>query len=628
MKGSEPEEVELTKDILKDFSIPKNINFNFMPCTKCSGIPTFSYSPKESSNIKYECLCGNKGDMSIYEYMKQAESFEAKKKCSNPEHKREPNKVKYCVDCQKYLCDECLASHNKTHIYVLDNKFNIQLNCKKDQKPIYAFCTECKEHYCSHCIKEHREHKIYLFEDIEKYVKDKRRKLKHALKFVFNIQQYTDKFLDSKKSPENINKEKSEWQNKSEILLRIYGGFLKVKDSVKKIKNFQAYSNCINFLVNLREPAKKSNQQEKEENLLKYFQTNSILGYQEYILKTLEGKVKDVSFRQLAQLKDKLNNNDTSSCMSNIYDESNFIDSDNIVITSIVYNKKHNCIISANSKGEINFYLKSNSFLVKQFVILTKKDSVIYSMKELSDNEIIYSNSQGYIEILKIDFKNKVCKSTTKIRGDSSYTGEIPDIQVIPVNGRDMLVTNALENKELQIYELNKETNSYQLVHEFRVIKANAFKLLSTNDLLVAYGNGKLGLVDILKERKIKSRLDEEEIKVVCNSSFQELENNQILIGGPWNIYLVDYAKFELVFKFGENPSFGDIISFMPLSNGEIVAIGNNHFNIIGKNYKKIVATFDNLNVNFITSFCAIDKNSFIIGTIDGGVYIYDYELL
>ena len=92
-------------------------------------------------------------------------------KCSyNPEHISKSEK--YCFQCTKYLCEECIKIHNisfkeKNHI-LIGQKIENQYYCNKKGHSEYInnrFCTKCNDYLSSEFKCKHDIENIYYFDD-------------------------------------------------------------------------------------------------------------------------------------------------------------------------------------------------------------------------------------------------------------------------------------------------------------------------------------------------------------------------------------------------------------------------------------------------------------------------------
>ncbi|KAK3097649.1 hypothetical protein FSP39_011725 [Pinctada imbricata] len=145
--------------------------------------------------------------------------------CSKPES------LNFCIDCLKYMCSTCSASHSKwpalkTHFILEVNTENepiIELRKKKPQcnkhgNEVVSFCVNCDHGVCeeckSSCPKDH------LFEDLHSHCKDLRKVIsQHIRKSSIKIEHYS-------KCVERYEKKEQEMIQEREIALEEVGSLM------------------------------------------------------------------------------------------------------------------------------------------------------------------------------------------------------------------------------------------------------------------------------------------------------------------------------------------------------------------------------------------------------------------
>ena len=133
--------------------------------------------------------------------------------------------IKYCKDCEMWLCDECLKIHcifNNNH-FLLDKEVPMKNKCKIHNNYTEYYCLKCKEEICSWCISKngnHSEHKSLKF---EKFLN-----LANEIKFKLKYKTYDECLLNLEKIKEKNNSYKN-----------------------KKIKEFGENINIILLLLNM-----------------------------------------------------------------------------------------------------------------------------------------------------------------------------------------------------------------------------------------------------------------------------------------------------------------------------------------------------------------------------------------
>ena len=77
------------------------------------------------------------------------------------------SKTKYCYDCKKFICDNCLKLHKNNHNKIMLSKFVLTC-CKYHlEERLECFCKKCKKPICSKCIESfHKDHEIKYMKDL------------------------------------------------------------------------------------------------------------------------------------------------------------------------------------------------------------------------------------------------------------------------------------------------------------------------------------------------------------------------------------------------------------------------------------------------------------------------------
>ena len=160
------------------------------------------------------------------------------KKCSLEEHK-DINAIKYCPECNIYICNKC----DNYHSFLFKTHHPYDMN--KDEEIFTGFCTEknhkdklnyyCKNHNqlcCAACIAklnklgdgQHKDCDVCYLDDIKE---EKKNKLKENIKCLENLQ---NKFNESIESLKNIfqNVEK----DKEKLKLEVQNIFTKIRSTL------------------------------------------------------------------------------------------------------------------------------------------------------------------------------------------------------------------------------------------------------------------------------------------------------------------------------------------------------------------------------------------------------------
>ncbi len=140
-------------DLLK-----KNIKEkDFFLCPQCNkNIPLFiSFKEDQNKNIfvNYLCLCNKKQTSIKLEDLLNNWS-EIKQKSSNCNS--HSNEGKYCLKCNRWLCDECIIVHDDLidnhKNMIINNELNLNSKCEEhNKKNNIGFCCSCYSEICSKC---------------------------------------------------------------------------------------------------------------------------------------------------------------------------------------------------------------------------------------------------------------------------------------------------------------------------------------------------------------------------------------------------------------------------------------------------------------------------------------------
>ena len=267
-------------------------------CTECSSNIEIISIDNNEANITFRCLnkdCNNNHQiqkMAISTYLKKMEKntflFD---KCSicNRDQSSINNfpYLKYCIKCQKTLCNECKEKHTNSndnnHFLINNNERGIKCLIHPNNKNT-EYCINCKIHLCEECIKtgnhlSHETKSLMHFSNIN----DKKQIIKNNIDFLKNTKKQMLEFKNSKINELNdlLKKKKSEIENdyknkikleeikENEEILIIES---KKKEELEKIKAiYESQIKKIEIEYNLKEETIKKHYKELIEKYEKVF---------------------------------------------------------------------------------------------------------------------------------------------------------------------------------------------------------------------------------------------------------------------------------------------------------------------------------------------------------------------
>lgn len=185
-------------------SSPLLFSCNHHQCITCFTrkllLTRFSALSLTNSNITFTCPCSSGSiELPLDECVKILSSPQQiqPRRCSN--HSR-PYKV-YCPDCRIWLCDQCLnVFHDDLFIHhtTTDTPFITGTNCTVHRKKTTErYCYQCNKFICSECIKhsnKHNNHATLSLKEYKRVIQKKQNKLKYH---TYNdIENYLDNRLE------------------------------------------------------------------------------------------------------------------------------------------------------------------------------------------------------------------------------------------------------------------------------------------------------------------------------------------------------------------------------------------------------------------------------------------------
>ena len=226
-------------------------------CPNCYSIPLIKITDESTCSI--EChVCKQNQSFTIRKYLNQLELLNEFHQCDMPFHQGKNYSYEgkeYCTKCQKWLCESCLQSHNKTNKSHKTNKIYHQcLNKFSDKSEFYCFT--CKYHFCKDCKSKHIKDQFTIVSsliDSDEY-EEKRSSLLDVKNYISNLETIKTKAVNYlKKEIEKVEeayKENKEFNiNLMNLLNVIYTSYIQMKPNYFQAMNIINNSNfkCVEY---------------------------------------------------------------------------------------------------------------------------------------------------------------------------------------------------------------------------------------------------------------------------------------------------------------------------------------------------------------------------------------------
>ena len=427
--------------------------------------------------------------------------------------------VKYCRDCELWLCDKCLEIHkvfNEVHI-LEDKEAPLKEICEEHGEFTTYYCLQCKQEICPFCVAnkgKHKEHKYILFNQFKKYVKE----IKDKLKF---------------KTLEECEKNLEEIRNK------------KIKEKQEKINNFK---NKADELINIINSA-KDNYIKDIEDKMEYLNKVIDLMKESYkfFYNLLENEKQD--YYTLNYLKQVVEITDMKTAYSN-YDE--LIDAINLINkfkskTPFLYEINTTEMPSAYTTDAYSFNrlkrtANSKFINLKQFKYDKKINIILNSISYI----INLNNEKNGIALA-------VGNDILIIEDLNNYNPDNPDTMsshTKPITSLILLNENQLvsgsEDKTIKIWDIKKRQCISTITGNYEIINS----LLKLNENTIAAGShSAIRIFNTENKKELYSLTGHE--KSVC--TLIKLNDDKIISGGYDNLIKI----WDLKTKTCETSLFG-----------------------------------------------------------------------
>ena len=492
----------------------KSINFscNHIYCLNCiiKDLLLLQFKNLENkNNIQLNCACivGKSPIIEFSDFINKIKEVNdkliEKHKCQ--EHENEG--VKYCKDCELWLCEECIKIHsifNKAHS-LIEKEIPLRNKCKTHTKEFNQyFCLNCKEDICPFCLTmngNHRDHKSIKF--------DKFFNLKEEIKSKLKLKTYND-FI---KNMENI----------------------KEKYIIEKNNKIEKFKETINILIN-KIKISEENYIKDINNKIDYLNKNvdiikECYKYFYFILSSEKRDFNELNFlRQITEITDiRTDYNNYSDLSKAIKIIENF--NSNIFF---LYNFKNDDTphqFSFNFEKIFRNKILNNSINFKSLSVQSKYNVNLLKYKEIKYEKTIKANNGTIYAISKIN--DKECAVAC---------------------GKDILIINYSNNNNEQ---LNEKNTFYSLKGHSKNVLCLTLLENNENNLISGSEDKTVKIWDI-KEKKCVDTLKKDFQRIDSLLSFQ---NNILIVGSHIEIKIINIENKEELFKLvGHEKSICSII--------------------------------------------------------------------
>ena len=444
-------------------------------CPKCSIripiLPLFINNFNENGTIEIllNCECGNSVRIPLNDYLNlKAGKIEKSNKCYICSNNSPNEEYEYCINCNKYYCNECrniFKENEKNHIF---SKRQIYFNCICQQHinhKIEFFCYTCSKTLCIKCQKRHLKHNIKSLKNYYNELSERKiDKLKEEINNIFKYNENEkNNFLECISNNENYINVKKDFENIYETNKRLNEEILSFIELLYTNfifgKDFLNYYLLCNFDYTTRlnktefKIKDKSNLKKYSKDIINYFKTNYIITFEYfYFYQNID----------LIEEKEKISNIIGINKSIVIY-----ATGCNLKAYNIITNKEISSI-SAHSKN-INKMIKLKSSTENKIKIATGSD----------DNQIKLWNFNNFLQL------------------DSSFSNDNPIINIIDFNNNNLYCISS-ENK-IYIWDIEKAKKIKVIDCEYPIYSIIEFPknniCYSQNNILLSLNDSKFQII-------------------------------------------------------------------------------------------------------------------------------------
>jgi WD40 repeat protein len=572
---------------------------------------------------------------------------EQKEKCKQHENIG----IKYCQDCELWLCDECINIHsifNNNHI-LLEQVIPLKNKCQAHSNEFTQYyCLQCKEEVCPLCIikgAKHEEHKNLKMEKFINLAEEIKSKLKY-------------KTFDECEERFNVIREKVNDENNQKIerfkekINNLIDAIKKAKD--KYIKEINEKMEYLNNVIDIMKECYKhfylilSNEKQDYNNLNFLRQVEEIVD-----IKSEYYNYDDIS--NATKIIENLNNNDIFHYNIQI----NEIPTQFSLNFNKIFYKKFR--IKSSNLNSLTVQSKYNIQPVKYKEIkyeksIKTKKGTIYNITKINNDEIAVACGN---EILIIDINKKTNESEFLFNEYPSLIGHTKNVLCLSLLSENKLVSGS-EDKSLKIWDITDKKCINTISSDFQRIDS----ILPLQDNIIILGTHNIiKIINIETKEEISSLIGHQKsicsiIRInnvlIASSSYDNsiniyniqtnefkfsllghdspvfcillLRDGRLISGsGSWNkslkIWNLDKRKCECTL-IGHKREVRDI---KQLNNGWIITASNDKTIKVWDIHKKICIQTLISHYDIIFSLCIINKNKFACDRRDQDIILWKY---
>ena len=170
----------------------QNKQYCYLLCPKCWNTVPYINTFIDGNNIKIKILCtcleiNNYLILELSEYINLINNRKILNKCF---FHKEINAIKFCMNCEKWLCEKCSSKHREDICKSENNDINTNSKCNSNKEAIIClehnknkkvyFCKKCRNILCKECFGKHniRNKKVHKGINIEYYITNEKIKIK------------------------------------------------------------------------------------------------------------------------------------------------------------------------------------------------------------------------------------------------------------------------------------------------------------------------------------------------------------------------------------------------------------------------------------------------------------------